>query len=197
MRGIHEPARLGELRPAQGAPVLQERHEPAGAVDLGDDVAGALDQLVGIVGIVAVGGREALQGAGQVLDRDVRQELHPEDLSGPLAGGSPGPVLAVVQGVLGLGVDDQEGQALGGQVEGHVGHRAVAAVQLQGVTLAAAQGGRLVHAAGGGPGHLVLRAHAVGHQAGAPGVVGLLCSPGQAQVRDLVNGDGRRALQGR
>ena len=194
MRGVHEPARLGELLSAQGLPVLQKRHEPAGAVDLGDDVASALDQLVGVV---AVGGREALQGAGQVLDRDVRQELHPEDLSGPLAGRSPGPVLAVVQGVLGLGVDDQEGQALGGQVEGHVGHRAVAAVQLQGVTLAAAHGGRLVHAAGGGPGHLVLRAHAVGHQAGAPGVVGLLRSPGQAQVRDLVNGDGGRALQGR
>jgi len=61
VRGIHEPARLGELLTAQGAPVLQERDEPAGAVDLGDDVTGALDQLVGVVG---VGGGEALQGAG-------------------------------------------------------------------------------------------------------------------------------------
>ena len=78
-----------------------------------------------------------------------------------------------------------------------MGHRPVAAVQLQGVALAAAQGGRLIHAPGGGPGHLVLRAHAVSHQSGPSGVIRLLGRARQSQAGDLVDGDGRRALQGR
>ena len=72
-----------------------------------------------------------------------------------------------------------------------------AAVQCQGVTGPAAQGGGLVHAAGGGARHLVLRAHAGGHQAGATGVIRVVGPSRQAEAVDLVERHRGGALQGR
>ena len=66
--GVHELARRGELLTAQGTPVLEELHQLAGAVDLSDDVPGALDQLLSVRGALAGGaGGQALQGVRQLL----------------------------------------------------------------------------------------------------------------------------------
>ena len=174
-------------------------------------MTGALDQLVG-VRPAAVGRLSRLGGSSrpsgpsrlsqpaqvrlQIVGRDVRQEVDAEHAGGLLAGSPPRTVLAVHQRVLGLGVDDQQRQPGGAQVEGDLLDLAGAAVQLQGVAGAAAQGGGLVHAAGGGSGHLVLRAHAGRHQARATGVVGSLGRAGQPERVDVVQRHRGGALQG-
>ena len=88
----------------------------------------------------------------------------------------------------GTGVDHQHGEARGVQVERDLPDGGVTAVDEQGVPGGGAERCGLVHAAGRGPGHLVLGAHAGGREPGAARVVG---AEGPV-VEELVEGQGDR-----
>src|SRR5690606_8882966 len=99
-------------------------------------------------------------------------------------------VLAVDEGVRCPRVDDEQVQPRGGEGDGDVPGAAVPEVEEQRVPRPGAQRGGLVHAAGGGPGDLVLRADARGGEPRTAGVVA-----GEAQVPQVVERDGGGALE--
>ncbi|GAA3231230.1 hypothetical protein GCM10020256_45580 [Streptomyces thermocoprophilus] len=81
---------------------------------------------------------------------DVAQGVDAEEGGALLAAGAAFAVLALAVGVLDAGVDDEEAEAFGGEVERDLPLGEVAGVEEQGVPGPAAGGGGLVHDADGG-----------------------------------------------
>ena len=91
-------------------------------VDLGDHVPGPLAQGRR---------REPLERLVEPVGIDLAQGRDPGLGRSRFARRAAFPVLTVGEGVFGLGVDDQQRQGVGGEVERLVGHGAVAAVEQQ------------------------------------------------------------------
>ena len=107
---------------------IHEGHEVLHPLDLGDDVANS-----GCRG----GIRHHGDGRAEVVD--LPQGVDPQQCRRLLTGGTSGSVLAIVEGVLGPGVDDEQLQPGSGQIERHLTGGGVQAVQQQRPSLLGAQ----------------------------------------------------------
>ena len=133
MRGVEQGANCGQPSGAQ------QGHRLAYPFDLGHDVSGSSPNR---------DVRQPIQGLVTVVESRLPQRGRAQLPGRLLVAVAPLRVLPVDQGVLGAGVHDEQRQAVGGQVEGHLGYRPVATVEQQRMADPAAQGRGLVHAAG-------------------------------------------------
>ena len=139
VRGVEQRADPGEVAGVDQLDRLPD------ALDLRDDVPHPAGDLVGLLRVVD-GIAEPLSAAVERRRRDLAQPPHAEQGRGPLALLAARPVLAVGERVVGAGVDDEQLQAGRGEVERHVPHAEVAAVDEQRRPRPRAQRRRLVHA---------------------------------------------------
>jgi hypothetical protein len=170
VRGVEQRADLGE------PVVVQQGDRAADPVDLGDDVAGAGEQ----VGVQR----------GEVVDRRVAQAGPAEHGRRLLHGRPPGAVLAAGMAVADLRVDHQQREADVRRGERDLPCGVVVGVEQQRVAGRAEQRRRLVHPAGLGTDHVVLRA-----AAGVDQQLPALRRTAEAEPVQVVDGQRGRALQ--